>query len=211
MRTHGWGGTPPASDGEARRRILDATLACLDEQGTSFGIADVARRLEVTRPTIYRYYSGTEDLLLAAVVDTTQGLMDRVWDGFPALTAPDEIVVEAVSRMLEQLPEERYLWLMLTGGKARLFARGVTSPMSMGLGESIVSRMPVDWEALGLTDATVAELTELIMRMIQSFMLDPGSPRRSPEDIRAFLDRWLAPSVRAACTSTTEPPRPRSG
>ncbi|CAN5653336.1 TetR/AcrR family transcriptional regulator [soil metagenome] len=198
MRTHGWGGTPPASDDEARRRILDATLACLDEQGTSVGIADVARRLGVTRPTVYRYYAGTEDLLLAAVVDTTQGLMDRVWDGFPELTAPDQIVVEAVSRMLEQLPEERYLWLMLTGGRALLFARGVSSPMSMGLGESIVARMPVDWNALGISDEVLTELTELIMRMIQSFMLDPGSPRRCPDDIRAFLSRWLAPSVRAA-------------
>lgn len=199
MRTHGWGGTPPASDDEARRRILDATLACLDEEGASVGIADVARRLEVTRPTVYRYYSGTEALMLAAVVDTTQGLMDRVWDGFPSLPAPDQIVVEAVARMLEQLPEERYLWLMLTGGKARLFARGVSSPMSMRLGESIVARMPVDWSAMGVDDAAVDELTELIMRVIQSFMLDPGSPRRSPDEMRAYLGRWLAPSVRSAC------------
>jgi len=199
VRTHGWGGTPPASDDEARRRILDATLECLDERGTSVGIADVARHLGVTRPTVYRYYSGTEDLLLAVVVDTMQGLMDRVWDGFPSLSAADEIVVEAVSRLLEQLPEERYLWLLLTGGRARLFARGVSSPMSIGLGESIVARMAVDWRSLGLTEAEQGELTEVIMRVIQSFMLDPGSPRRSPDEIREFLRRWLAPSVRAVC------------
>jgi AcrR family transcriptional regulator len=210
MRTHGWGGEPPASDDEARRRILDATLVCLDEQGTAVGIADVARRLGVTRPTVYRYYAGTEELLLAAVVDTTQGLMDRVWAGFPELSAPDEVVVEAVARLLEQLPEERYLWLMLTGGRSRLFARGVSSPMSLGLGRSIMARTAVDWHALGLGDDDVAELTELLMRVVQSFMLDPGSPRRGPAETRAFLSRWLAPSVRAACrvTGPATPPSP---
>ena len=195
MRTHGWGGVPPADDAEAQRRILTAAQQCIDELGASIGITEVARSLGVTRPTVYRYYPSTEDLLIAVVVDSTSGFMERVYDHFPAdAAAPERAVTEAVARVLAQLPHERYLWVMLTSGRASLFSRGVTSPMSLNFGREIVQRLPVNWAEHGVDEADLAELTEHVVRTIQSFMLDPGT--RSEEQLRAYLDRWLAPGVR---------------
>jgi hypothetical protein len=56
--------------------------------------------------------------------------------------------------------------------------------------------MPVNWARYGVSDAQLAEFTEQVVRTIQSFMLDPGSPPRNNAQLRAYLDRWLAPSVR---------------
>ena len=196
VRTHGWGGEPPADDAQAQRRILDAARRCIDELGASTGIAEVARSLGVTRPTVYRYYPSTEDLLIAVVVDSTSGFMDRVYAHFPVdATEPEQVVTEAVARVLAQLPHERYLWVMLTSGRASLFARGVTSPMSLNFGREIVERMPVDWPSYGLGAAELSELTEHVVRTVQSFMLDPGSPPRTDEALRSYLGRWLAPGV----------------
>jgi AcrR family transcriptional regulator len=197
VRTHGWGGEPPHDDADAKRRILDATRACIDAQGAAVGIADVARTLGVTRPTVYRYYAGTEELLLAMVTDSMSGFLDRVYAKFPAPNgSPERVVTEAVARVLGQLPRERYLWVMLTSGRASLFARGATSEVSLSFARGIVRRMPVDWTQYGVTDEQLAELTEQVVRTIQSFMLDPGSPPRGDGELRAYLDRWLAPGVR---------------
>ncbi len=198
VRTHGWGGDPPGDDAEAKRRILDATRECIDAQGAPVGIADVARSLGVTRPTVYRYYASTEDLLIAMVADSMSGFLDRVYARFPLKRgAPEQVVTEAVARVLGQLPRERYLWVMLTSGRASLFARGATSEVSMDFARGIVRRMPVEWSRYDVTDEQLAEFTEQVVRTIQSFMLDPGSPPRTDAQLRAYLDRWLAPGVRA--------------
>jgi AcrR family transcriptional regulator len=197
VRTHGWGGEPPADDAEAQRRILDAAQRCIDEDGASIGIAEVARSLGVTRPTVYRYYPSTEDLLIAVVVDSTSGFMDRVYERFPAGDgSPAQVVTEAVARVLAQLPRERYLWVMLTSGRASLFSRGVTSPMSLNFGREIVHRLPVAWTEYGIGPADLDELTEHVVRTIQSFMLDPGTPARTGAELRRYLEHWLAPGVR---------------
>ncbi|CAO5159082.1 DNA-binding transcriptional regulator, AcrR family [Frankia sp. AiPs1] len=69
MRRHGWGGSPPGDEVEAREWILDAAVRCLDRDGPAVtSISAVATELGVTRPTIYRYFPGSDELL-AAVAD----------------------------------------------------------------------------------------------------------------------------------------------
>ena len=198
MRTRGWSGSPPASDDEARERILVATRACIDRDGVGIGIADVARELGIARPTVYRYFPSTELLLIAVVIESTQGLLDRIdQHRRPGRTSLADHVVETVALVLEQLPAEPYLWLMLTEGRSSLFAVGVTSPLSIGFGRALVDRMPVADLSERLTPTELGELVETIVRVVQSFMLDPGRPPRRGKDLRGYLERWLAPAVTA--------------
>ena len=198
MRTHGWGGCPPTSDDEARARILEATRRCIDRHGVGVGIAEVARELGVTRPTVYRYYRGTDELLFATVSDSARGFLDQVDEDLGDRRGePEEMVVEVVALVLEQLPRQPYLWLMLTKGRASLFATGVTSPLSLDFGRAVVERTGVDWTGLGLDHADVDELVEQVARTFQSLMLDPGTPPRHGDALRSWLRRWLAPSVAA--------------
>ena len=73
MRSHGWAGNTPASDEEAIERILNAADQIISERGSAMRIADVARILEVTRQTVYRYFPGTEALLIATAVREFDG------------------------------------------------------------------------------------------------------------------------------------------
>ena len=198
VRRHGWGGTPPLDDAEARQRILDATRSCLDDQGEAIGIAEVARALGVSRQTVYRYFAGTEVLLAAAVMDSTGGFLDRAFARFPADDhRPEDTVVEAVVRVVLQLPKERYLRLMLTSGRVGMFAKSVTSPVAVRWARAVVDRIPVDWARHGVGDDGLDELTEHLARTIQSFLIDPGTPPRGRAELRAYFDRWLAPTVAA--------------
>ena len=198
MRTHGWAGRPPADDDEAVQRILAAAKLCIDRDGAVSGIADVARELGVTRQTVYRYFPSTEDLLSATAIDASATFLDRVdahlskWTGPPAV-----IVVEGLAFTLERLPKEPYISLLLTPGRASAFAEGVTSPTALALGRILIERFPVDWPAYGFDDEALNDLVEQMLRMTQSFVIDPGTPPRTGTALRSYLQRWLAPAVAA--------------
>ena len=52
--------------------------------------------------------------------------------------------------------------------------------------------------------AELDELGEFTLRMLQSLVLDPGTPRRSGSALRGFLRRWAGPAiVRDAAGGTT--------
>jgi predicted regulator of amino acid metabolism with ACT domain len=52
MRSRGWAGVTPSSDEEAISRILSAVDEEVAEHGAAIRLADVARRLGVTRQTV---------------------------------------------------------------------------------------------------------------------------------------------------------------
>ena len=56
MRSRGWAGSTPRSDEEAIDRILNAVDEVVAEHGSAIRLADVARKLGVTRQTVYRYF-----------------------------------------------------------------------------------------------------------------------------------------------------------
>ena len=74
----------------------------------------------------------------------------------------------------------------------------------------MVRRFDVDWAGLGFTDADLDELAEHLLRIIQSFVIDPGRPPRRGEELRDYLRRWVGlarvipPS--AAATSSARTP-----
>lgn len=195
VRTRGWKGALPDSDEEAEGRIIAATMRCVDRYGDKTGLADVAAELGVTRQTVYRYFRSTEDLFRATSVAAAGDFLDRMVDDLTGLDDPGEIVVETVIYCIEHLSHERYLSLLVAGGHREVFVAEITSPTAIELGRALFRRLPVDWDGLGYDDDSLADLVELAMRLLQSFLLDPGQPPRSPAEQRRYLRRWLAPVV----------------
>ncbi len=198
MRTHGWGGHPPADDDEAVRRIHDATRACIDRLGAATGISDVARELGVTRQTVYRYFRSSDDLLAATALSAAAPFLGRVRRHLEGITDPGDAVVEGVAFTLEQLPNEPYVGLLVQPDQVRTHGHDVTSQPARSLARSFVDGFGVDWAAHGLRADDLDELAEHLLRLIQSFVIDPGDPPRSGEDLRRYLRRWVAPAVRPA-------------
>lgn len=204
MRTHGWGGDPPASDDEAIDRILAATRNCIDVKGSATSITDVADHLSVTRQTVYRYFASTDDLLRATAIDAAGEFMDRLASKVAHIQDPGRVVVEIVAYALERLPLEPYLGLLLTSDRAGTFAQGVTSATAIAFGHSLFQRVNVDWEAAGISNQLFDEFVEHVLRTVQSLVLDPGDPPRTGKALRQYLSRWLwSPSGEPRATLVT--------
>ena len=196
MRRHGWSGDIPANDDEAISRIIAAARRAIDERGT-VSVSEVAQALGVTRQTIYRYFPTHEALLGATALSSVDGFLNRLAAHLGSVTDPTEAVVEGIAYTFEQLGHDKYLSLVLQPGKASAFTAGVTSDLAISFGRSILRRFGVDWSAAGFTDGKLDELLEVMLRVLQSLIVDPGRPARTGANLRGFLQDWIAPSVRA--------------
>jgi AcrR family transcriptional regulator len=196
MRRHGWSGDIPADDDEAVARIINAARTAIDERGT-VSVSEVAQTLGVTRQTVYRYFPTHEALLSATALSSVEGFLDRLATHLGSITDPTEAVVEGIAYTCEQIAHDKYLSLVLEPGKASALTAGVTSDMAISFGRSILQRFEVDWAAAGFAGGALDELVEVMLRMLQSLIVDPGRPARTGNRLRSFLEDWVAPSVRA--------------
>ncbi|KMO67916.1 TetR family transcriptional regulator [Mycobacterium sp. BK558] len=195
MRTHGWSGAKPASDEEAAGRILAAAGKAIEDHGADFSISDVARTVGVTRQTVYRYFPSTEALLVAAAVHAVDGFLERLAAHVAGITDPADAVTEAVATALEWLPREKYIGLlMVPGGAAHV--ESVTSDVALRFARDMVGRLDVDWAGAGYGDDDLDDLAEHLLRVIQSFVIDPGRPPRRGAALRAYLRRWVGGALR---------------
>jgi len=169
-------------------------MRCIDRHGPmKAGLSDVAAELGVTRQTVYRLFPSTEDLFQAVSIAAADTFVDRMVARVRALADPVEMLVECAAFTVERLPQERYLSLLLVRTQAQI-AQQFTSSVPSELTRTLLARLPVDWEALGISEGKQDQLVEIYLRTLQSLMVDPGPPR-SRKETRTFLRSWLAPAV----------------
>ncbi|MBW8482363.1 TetR/AcrR family transcriptional regulator [Actinomadura parmotrematis] len=195
MARHGWGGRPPASDAEARQRIVDATARCIDRHGVAkTTLSDVAAELGVTRQTVYRHFDRIGDIVGEVAAQGAEAFVDRLIAHLQGTTDPAEAVVEGLVFCVRTIPTEPHLSLLLQVGDSGAFARGATTADAIAYGAAMLERFPVDWAAAGITGDDLGGLAEIIMRLLTSLLQRPGEP---PDEarLRALLGRWLAPAL----------------
>jgi AcrR family transcriptional regulator len=197
MRTHGWSGSAPASDEEAVARILSAASQAIDTHGADISIADVARTLGVTRQTVYRYFGSTDALLSAAALGAATGYLDRLADHLTGIADPADAVVEGIAATLEWMPKDKHISLLLGPDRAGAFSADVTSDLALEFARTMLGRFGVDWAGIGYTDDDLDGLAEHLLRIIQSFVIDPGRPPKTGAKLRRYLRRWVAPALNA--------------
>jgi AcrR family transcriptional regulator len=200
MRTHGWGGATPATDDEAVERILDAASEAIEERGADIRIADVARTLGVSRQTVYNYFPGTNALLEAAATRSGVRFLQRLAQHLAPMTDPVEALVESLAFTLEWLPRDKHVQLMLVHDFTKA-STGVTSEMGIKFGHGLLTGLNIDWAQYGLDNASLDDLAEYMLRIMQSFMIDPGRPPRTGEVLRGYLRRWVTPILTSEIAS----------
>lgn len=197
MRRHGWAGSLPADDAEARQRILEAAEQCVERDGAmQASLSSVAAELGVTRQTVYRYFPSTDELFSALAERSADGFIDRIVARMRPHDDPAEALVVGLAFGIAAIPDETYLALLLRSGDA--FTRGIISPVAMDFGRSLLDRTDIDWGELGYDEAELDDLVEMMLRLIQSFAVTPAAPSgaaRDERELRDHLRRWFGPVV----------------
>jgi AcrR family transcriptional regulator len=195
MRSHGWSGNAPASDEEAITRILDTADEIIAERGSSMRIADVARSLGVTRQTVYRYFPGTEALLVATAMRSADGFLESLAAQVGGETDPVSAMVEGMAFAVETLGKDSQIGLLLSTRQRGGSTISITSDTALTFSRAMLHRFDVDWEKHGFDDAALDELAEFCIRVLHSFLIDPGQPPRDGVALRRFLARWVGPAI----------------
>ncbi|MFI0451877.1 TetR/AcrR family transcriptional regulator [Actinomadura sp. 6N118] len=205
MGHHGWGGRPPASDAEARQRIIDATVRCIDRHGvTKTTLSDVAGELGVTRQTVYRHFGRISDIIGEVAAQGAESFVELLIAHLHGITDPAEAVVEGMVFCVRTIPTEPRLSLLLQLGDTTAFGRGATTRDTIAYGAEMLQRYPVDWAAAGIGEDDLNGLAEIIMRLLTSLLQHPSEPPQDEARLRALLNRWLAPAL--SRTSASAPP-----
>ena len=195
MGRKGWAGRPPADDDEARKRIIDVTLRLVDRRGAAqTTVADIAEALGITRRTIYRYFAGTEELFTAVAAVSLQSFMTQIEN----ITADMDVaaqLVEVTAYIIERLPHEPQLTLLLANDRSNSFSRTMLTPNAIARCREILQHTHIKWPELGYDDGTIDELVEFLLRTIQSMVIAPPDPPRSSTELRAYLHRWIGPAL----------------
>lgn len=202
MKRPAWNGAPPRDGEEAKARIIDAAMRCIDRHGPGkTSLSDVAGELGVIRQTVYRYFPSTEELFIAVGYAALNSFLERLVAQLVGRRDPADVIVEAMTYSIEQVPKDPYLGLFLDLGRPDAFSRGATSVRAFDACRLAFSRTEVDWDALGLSGEEFTELLEFLLRVLLSFVNEP-LPGRSGDDLRAFLRRWLTPAIQASVPAT---------
>ncbi|BBY83456.1 TetR/AcrR family transcriptional regulator [Mycolicibacterium pulveris] len=195
MRSRGWSGVTPASDEEAIARILDAVDEVVAEHGSAIRLADVARKLGVTRQTVYRYFPNADALLIASAMRAVDGFIDQIVEHVRGVNDPVSALVECVSFAVETLTGDPQLESLLTRRQDGEAVTSLTSDTARTFCLSFLHRLDVDWQLHGFDSAALDELAEMTLRTVQSMLIDPGAPPRSARALRSFVARWLGPAI----------------
>jgi AcrR family transcriptional regulator len=195
MGRKGWAGIPPTDDAEARKRIIDAALRLVDRRGAAqTTVSDIADALGITRRTVYRYFARTEELFTAAAEVALGSFVAQIDQLVADLDVTSQLV-EVVAHIIERLPHEPQLVLLLANDRSNMFSRTMLTPDVIKRCRAILHHAQIDWNQLGFDDRTIDELIEFLLRVIQSMVIAPPDPPRSFAELRAYLHRWIGPAL----------------
>ncbi|MFW0783089.1 TetR/AcrR family transcriptional regulator [Gordonia sp. CPCC 206044] len=198
VRRTGWGGELPASDAEAVARIIGATRRVIDSEGAGVSITHVAQELQVTRQTVYRYFPSLQALLQAVALDAAEAVLPGILDQVRTAHDAVGIVIELLTSGIEVLTTDRVLVFLLgQGASTGLLGGSMTGPVARAHTKAILDRVDIDWRALGFDDQQLDQLIEWCLIVMSAYLQRPADEISPPDQLRAYLTRWLAPSIEA--------------
>lgn len=189
-----WAGRPPADDAEATQRIRDAARRCIDRSGVNVRIAEVARELGVSRPTVYRHYASGQAVLLAVALESIEPLRARVASlDVDRRGTPAEVVAEVGCLLFEWLSRDSQLY-QLTRFGAGAATDDVTSSAALLLTGGLIERA---WASFDMSAHAghLDEIAELVTRLVHSMIERPALLCDRADDQREILRRWIIAAV----------------
>jgi AcrR family transcriptional regulator len=203
-----WAGRPPVDDAEATQRIRDAARRCIDRSGVNVRIAEVARELGVSRPTIYRHYASGQAVLLAVALESIEPLQARVASMDVDLRAtPAEVVAEVGCLLFEWLSRDSQLRQLTRFGSGGA-TDDVTSSAALLLTRGLIERAGASFDVPARADH-LDEIAELITRLVHSMLERPALSANPTSEQCETLRRWITAAVGGILMGYAESARDR--
>lgn len=189
-------------DDETADRIVGAAYEQAEDFGLRrFTIDDVARRVGLSRVTIYRYFPKKDQLLDALLMRELNRFLTKVDAVVAAQPTPDAKLTEGVFFALEFLREHRLVNRMLRTEPELLLphltvkGNGLLVAAREWIAEHI--RAQVSAGHLALPDPDIDVVSELVVRVVISLVLTPETvfPLDDPDARQRFVDLYIAPAV----------------
>lgn len=210
-------GAPPDADPDQAAETSERILAAAAQQVEDFGlrrftIDDVARRLGISRVTVYRYFPKRNRLVEAVLLRELNRFLNQVGAAVEPWETLEEKLVEGVVFALGYLRRHRLLQRVLrTEPELLLPALTLGAGPVLAAGREFIAefaRRESEHGQLPLSPAEIDAISELLARAVLSFLLTPDSVlgMRSDEQVRAFAEHYLAPTLRALARLPPKPP-----
>ena len=200
QRRKAWNGNAPKTEAEARRFLLAVTQDCIERHGLSkVGLSDVANAAGVTRQTVYRYFATADKLFNAAAVLASGGFVERMRARVLRHEGLAERIVETLVVSIREIPHDEHLSSLVQSGDPF----EVSSTLMMSFVQDEMLALSGGGQILNAQERD--ELGEILLRLLKSFLDDPG-PTRSEEELRQFLYRWLIPVIEEKLQSAPTTP-----
>ncbi|MCR9105961.1 MAG: TetR/AcrR family transcriptional regulator [Gammaproteobacteria bacterium] len=177
--------------------IIAAAKQCYLSDGISgTGMAEVAATAGVARSTLYRYFAGRDELLIATVQDEMLQLNTFLRRKLDRLPDPADQLVEGLLLAIREIPRRKLLNAVFAS-EQDVRARHVVwgSDTIVRFGEELMSHVigPATSARL-LQDEVPAEvMIEWVYRLLLSFLTLPSNTLKNEQALRATLRALLVP------------------
>jgi AcrR family transcriptional regulator len=194
-----------ADDRSSQRiRIVDATLACVANQGIAkTTLDDIAGWAGLSRATVYRVFPGGREAILAATVDTE---VARLFSDLAVAMGEagdlEEVIVVGIVGTARRLADHRALAYLLAHEPGVVLAHMCFDQMDRVL--TIASSFAAPFLGRWLEPDQAARAAEWAVRITFSYLFTE-SPRLDPtdrKDVERLVGRFVLPGVLALRAGT---------
>ena len=196
MRRSGWKRSPRADDAEAREKLSEATIICIERDGLDrTSVASVAREAGVTRATLHRYYKDGPDMIRGAAIRAGGGILNRMERHLERFDTAEERIVEAMVFLWREIPRDSLLaHLFLAHGDEGSLPE-LLSETTTEYAARILATLYEREKPSAVFDRRMVERAEILIRLLFTFVLAPGRLATSENKLRGSLRRWVVPMI----------------
>jgi TetR/AcrR family transcriptional regulator len=187
----------PESPPDPVATILEAARRCYLARGISAtGMQEVADAAGVARSTVYRYFPGRDDLLVATIKGEMEQLNARIQRKLAKYPNPADQVVEGMIVAIKEIPRRPLLRAVFASEEDSRARQAVwSSDVIVQFGEELMAHVIRPAQQAGLLqDAVRPEvLVEWVYRLLLSFLTLPSNWIKSDAQLRTTLHALLVP------------------